>query len=636
MYSHRSEHSHSRQYNGRSARQWDGYDDRREEWRETHRDVQRESYHKYGGDGHSSTQKTSRSREYSDSPKRPYSRDSLNRDRSRKSPVRRRMSSPDWGAFEKKRQRFTEGDEDDYRYRRVPEDKSSRQSPDSFSRTDVTKDLKHTVPQDEDFRYRKTTQDSRHRHRHEEFTYKQQRDDLTSRRLSGYYKDRDGHERSWDRSQERTRSQDHSTKSYAKPRERHDSPPIDHEDRCLKRTRIPLNASGGQSFESDVTHQSPEQKKSTQGFQRFLDVLNKGVNVATLTQIVTQPSTDVDVQPQSTSSFMNTGDYQWSPRCERQHESHKNTSHWKESEGSQRPDSPQPRRRSFSPRGRSLSDETSLQRADGERGYFRSNRRSGSPSVVEKTTLTPDEEHKHRYMQGVLEAIGMNLGFEELGQMSHRIQERLYGKKDSDVAHNRRGSRERDTRRPFSPRLQSRSSSSRSSRSPSTQEYYTKKESYSAQEDVRGAHQAVEYGQNSSNRFLQESEKSETNSQESTAAFPHNPPYILSEPSLPPVMPMYSPVNSSALSYPALPPNLPHIGPGLFLPRRPPLLPFPRVPPLNIFPAVLAQTRHLLPQRMSHPPPFFNLPIQPLNTTQKSKTLSRPRCLQVIETKQPG
>lgn len=272
MYSNRSEHSHSRQYNDRSSRQWDGYDDRREEWRETHRDVSWDSHHKYGGDGHSSTERTSRSREYSDSPKRLYSKDSLNRDRSRKSPVRRRMSSPDWGAFEKKRRRFTDGDEDDYRYRRVPEDKSSRQSPDSFSHADVTKDLKHTLPQEEDFRYRKTTQDSRHRYRHEELTYKQQRDDLTCRRLSGYYKDRDGHERSWDRSQERTRSHDHSTKvghikhcvllfgllfnvvlikysslqSYAKPRERNDSPSVDHEDRCLNRTRFPLNASSEQ------------------------------------------------------------------------------------------------------------------------------------------------------------------------------------------------------------------------------------------------------------------------------------------------------------------------------------------------------------------------------------------------------
>lgn len=217
MMSNRSEYSHRRQYSDRSSRQWDGYDDRWEERRESHRDIPRDSYHKYGGDGHSSTERTSRSREYSDSPNRLYSKDSVSRDWSRKSPVRRRMSSPDWGASEKKRRRFTEDNEDDYRYRREPEDKSNRQSPDSFSRAHLTKDFKHTLPQEEDFKYRKTTQDFRHRYRHEEFTYRQQHDVLTHRRSSGYYKDRDGHERSRDRSQERTRSQDRSTKvSYNK------------------------------------------------------------------------------------------------------------------------------------------------------------------------------------------------------------------------------------------------------------------------------------------------------------------------------------------------------------------------------------------------------------------------------------
>lgn len=205
MYSHRSEPSHNRQYSDRSSRQWDGYDDHRER-REPHRDIEWDSHHKYGG----GTERTSRSREYSDSPKRLYSNDSLNRERSRKSPVRRRMSSPDWGASEKKGRRFTEGDEDDYRYRRVPEDKASRQSPDSL-RAHTTKDFKHTLPQEEDFKCRKTTQDSRHRYRHEEVTYRHRHDDLTCRQSSGYYKDRDAHERSWDCSPERTRSQDHST-----------------------------------------------------------------------------------------------------------------------------------------------------------------------------------------------------------------------------------------------------------------------------------------------------------------------------------------------------------------------------------------------------------------------------------------
>lgn len=470
-----------------------------------------------------------------------------------------------------------------------------------------------------------------------------------------------------------------------------------------------------QSFESDVTNQFaavPEQKSSTKGFQRFLDVLNKGVNVAMLTKIVNQNATEVDDPPQSPTSFMSTADRLWSPSCAgRQQENHQNTSHWSESEGSQRLASPHPRHRSFSPNGGALSDEKSLQRGEGEQSYLSSNSRSGSPSVMEKITLTPEDEHKHRQMQDVLQAIGLNLGFEELGQMSHRIQERLYGKKDSDRGHGR-GSREWDTRRALSPTPQSRSSSSRSSFSPSTREYYKKKDSYSAKRDVTQAHQvqaqpavdygqqsssstlpdskkcetnsrqsiatspafspnptytlskpspspvmpvyspvnclqaqpAVDYGQNSSSSTLQESKNCETNSQQSIAtcqAFSQNPTYTLSEPSPPPVMPMYSPVNCFPLPYPALPPNLPHVRPGLFLPRLPPFLPYPCVPPLNMFPAVLAQTRHLVPQHLSNPRPhFFNFPDtnppQPLNTIQKPKTMSRPRCLQVIETTQPG
>ncbi|XP_040893180.1 cyclin-dependent kinase 12-like [Toxotes jaculatrix] len=653
MYSHGSEYGHRRQCGDRSSRQWDDYDDGWEERREPHRDAPRDSYHRYGGDGHSSTERTNSSREYSDSPKRLYSKDSLSRDWSRKSPVRRRVSSPDRTAAEKKRQRFTDDDDedDDYRYRCEPEDKTHRQSPDSFSHVHVPKDFKHTLPQEEDFKYRKTSQDSRHRHRHEEFTYRQQHDDY--RPLSGHYKDRDRYRRNWDRSEERTRSQEHSAKRCGKPREQDDSPSTDHEDHRQNRTRFLLNEPSGQSFESDATNQSPavpEQKSST-GFQRFLDVLNKGVNVDMLTKIVTQTSAEVGDRPCSPVSFMNTADHLWSPSSAgRQQGSHQNNRHWSESEGSQRPTSPQPHHRSYSPQGSSVSDDKSLQRSDGGQTYYSYNSRSGSPSVVEKITLTPEDEHKHRQMQNVLQAIGMDLGSEELGQMSHRIKERLYGKKDSDWGRHRRGSRERDTKRAFSPRHQSRSSSSsRSNFSPSTRDSYMKKDLCGSQRDVTEVHPAqvhpaVEYDQSGSSSSLQDSEKSETNSQETTAALQTvspNSTYSSSEPPLPPVMPTYSPVNCSPLPYPALPPNLPHVGPGLFLPCLPPFLPYPHIPPLNIFPAVLSQTRHLLPQQISNPQlPLFNLPdvnpVQPQNTTQKSKTPSRPRCLQVIETKQPG
>ncbi|XP_056229045.1 cyclin-dependent kinase 12-like isoform X3 [Seriola aureovittata] len=654
MHSNRSEHSHRRQYSDRSSRQWGDYDDRREERHEPHRDVQWDSYHKYGGDGHSSTERTNRSREYSDSPKRRYSKDSVSRDWSRKSPVRRHVSSPDWSGAEKKRQRFTDDDEDDYRYRREPEDKTYRQSPDSFSHLHVPKDFKHTLPQEEDFKFSKTSQDSRHRHRPEEFTYRQQHDDY--RLMSGYYKDSHRHERSWDRSEERTRSQERTSKSCGKPRERDDSPSTDHEDHRQNRTRFPLTESSGQSFGSDVTNQSPSvpEQKSTRGFQRFLDVLNKGVNVAMLTKIVTQTSPEICDQPSSPGSFMNTANRRWSPSsADQQQGSHQNNQHWNESEGSQSLASPQPHHRSFSPQGYSPSDEKSLQRSDGGQNYYSLNSRSRSPSVVGKITLTPEDEHKHRQMQDVLQAIGMDLGSEELGQMTHRIQERLYGKKDSDRGRHRRGSRERDSRQAFSPRRRSRSSSSsRSNFSSLTRDNYMRKDSCSARRDETEVDQVkvhqAEYGQNGSSSSLQDSEKCETNSQESSAAlqiFSQNTTYSLSEPPLTPVMPTYSPVNCSPLPYPtlppALPPNLPHVGPRLFLPRLPPFLPYPHIPPLNIIPAVLAQTRHLLPQNISNPQsPFFNLPnlnpVQPLNTTQKSKTQSRPRCLQVIETKQPG
>nr|XP_019940080.1 PREDICTED: uncharacterized protein LOC109627749 [Paralichthys olivaceus]XP_019940081.1 PREDICTED: uncharacterized protein LOC109627749 [Paralichthys olivaceus] len=648
MYSNKAEHSNRRQY--RDRRQWDDYDDRWEERREPHRD----SYHKHGGDKHSSTEKTNKTRGYSDSPKRRYGKDAVSRDGSRKSPVRGRMSSPDRGAADKTRRRYAKDQEDDYRFRREPEDRKHRQSPDSFSHKRVPKDFKHALPYEEDLKYRKSSQDSRHRH--EEYPYRQQHSDYKS---SMYYKDKDHHEGRWDHSEERTRSQERSTKSCGKPREKNDCRSKGHEYHHQNRKRSPLNEPCGQLSESDITNQSPSvpEQNSTRGFQRFLDLLNKGVNVAMLTKVVTQTPPEVKDEPRSPASF-NTTEHQWSPSsARRQQGSHQNNHCWTESEGSQRVVSPQRHHRSFSPKRCSPPDEKSLLRRDAGQSYYSLNSRSRSPSVVGNNTLTPEDEHKHRQMQDVLQAIGMDLGSEELGQMSHRIQERLYGKKDRDRGRHRGGSTERDTRRAISPRHRSRSSSSnRSNFSSLTRDSYMKKDSCSgsARRDVIEVHQiqvhqAVEYDQNDSSSSLQDSEQCETISQESPAAlqtFSPSTAYNLLKPPLTPAMPPYSPVNYSQLPYPALhpslPPNLapnfPHVSPRLFLP---PYLPYPIIRPLNIFPSVLNQTSRLLPQHISNPPSaLFNQasinPLQPLNTAQKSKTQARPRCLQVIETKQPG
>lgn len=313
-----------------------------------------------------------------------------------------------------------------------------------------------------------------------------------------------------------------------------------------------------------------------------------------LNKIVSQtPSND---QPHSPSSSMD---------AQRHQEERHNTNHWSESGGSQVLLSPQSGHPSFSPKKHSVSIEKSLQRSDKEL----SRSRSRSPQRVDKVTLTPEDEHKHKQMQDVLQAIGLNLGFEELGQMSHRIQERLYGKKESD-GHSCERSREKDSRRrrARSPRLQSRSSSSRSSLSPSPQEGRMKEESLSSQRDG--------------------SEDQQQDQQQ-------NATYTWQEHFAPPVLPTYPPASYSALPYPALLSNVPQ-NPAIPLLHGPPFLSYPPVQPFNMFPSAMAHTNHLPPQHTVNPQPFFNPPVQPLNNNQKAKTLSRPRCLQVIETKQAG
>ncbi|CAB1444897.1 unnamed protein product [Pleuronectes platessa] len=371
MYSNRAEHSNRRPYGDRSARQRDNYDDRWEERRDPHRD----SYQKHGVDGHSSAEKTNNTRGYSDSPKRWYGKDRVSRDGSRKSPVRGRMSSPDWGAADKTRRRYAKDHEDDYRMK-ISNTGNPLRTPDTGT----------------NMRKERT------------------------------------------RSQERTGSQERSTKTCGQPREKNDCRSKGHEYHHQIGKGFPLNEPCGQSFESDIPNQGPSvpEQNSTRGFQRFLDLLNKGVNVAMLNKVVAQNPPEVKDGPRSPVSF-NTAERQWSPSsARRQQGSHQNNHCWTESKGSQRPASPQPHHRSFSPKRCSPPDEKSLFRGDAGQSYYSLTSRSRSPSVVGNTTLTPEDEHKHRQMQDVLQAIGMDLGSEELGQMSHRIQERLYGKKDSD------------------------------------------------------------------------------------------------------------------------------------------------------------------------------------------------------------
>lgn len=387
--------------------------------------------------------------------------------------------------------------------------------------------------------------------------------------------------------------------------------------------------------ERDDTHQNarlPDKSKSSKGFQLFLDVLNKGVNVATLTKIMT--SAKEDSRPQTLTSHLNTKDQPTSPRSAgRGPEFRQNPNRGSEdAEFWSTASSERPHKSLSTPKENFLSDERPVRSCDEDQTYPSSSGCSWSLAHLDKTTLTPEEEHKHKQAQHILQAIGMDIEFEELGQMSHRIQERLYGKKDSYRGRPGGRSRERETMRGLSPKLHNRSSSSsRSSYSPSPH----KSENRDSRSFQRGVtekqhNQSIDYGQNSSSDILQGSSNSEVKSRENIStcqAYPPNFTYTLPESCPVPAMPTYSPGSSPGMPFPAHLPNLSQHRPQLCFPHMPP---YPQPPPVNAFPAVLAQMRPLF------PPPFGNPSVQPLNPPQKSKPLSRPRCLQVIETKQPG
>ncbi|KAM9314585.1 uncharacterized protein KZ484_024295 [Pholidichthys leucotaenia] len=657
MHPSRSAYSHRRDYSDRSSRQLDEYSSRQEERRESHGDPPRNSYNKYGSDSRGSKERKSKSGEYEDSPQKPYSKNSVNRDWSRKSPMGRCTSSPIYEASERKRPRFSEEEERDYRYRYELQEKSFRLSPDDFSRKHVTRSFSETSPQEEVFRYGKSPQDSRHGQWNEEFTYRQRDDDVDYRQMSDGYKDRDNCEWSQDRSRERPRSPEHSSKNYVIPRERNTSPPTTpyQEDYGPDRmVRVPLNGSVAPSYDREAVRQAtsePAEQKATKGFQRFLDVLNKGVNVDILTKIVTQPSEDSDHIRNPQSSFITSANRSWSPGCsQRNEERWPSNSPWIESEVPRRVISPPPQPWSLSPRRWPPPDENPMRRSDDGPEEYTS--KSRSPPLIERKQLSPDDEHKHRQMKDVLQAIGMDLGFEELGQMSHRIQERLYGRKDGDS-----GRKEAQVKKPYSPKRQSKtSSSSKSSYTPPTQDYYMKRDLYSpgrSQGDERQTHQVhqyVEYSRKKMNSIsVQGSRKSEAQKEENTSAlqdFSPTPTYPMSMPPPSPLVPSYPPVTCPPppiLPFPPpVPPAVPPVIPPIFLPSLPPFLPYPGMKPMNMPAALHPPAPPLFPPALGNlNPQLYNLPaastFQSLNTAQKSKTRFRHRCLQEIEikTKQP-
>ncbi|XP_061130287.1 uncharacterized protein LOC133151352 isoform X3 [Syngnathus typhle] len=626
-------------------RKWrDDYNDRQEDRHEYCRDVQWDSYHSHFQTGPGRTERSNRSTDYRDPPQKLYSKDSPVRDGDTGSPARGRLSSPDRRVAEKKRRWFTGDSRDDSSYRCEPDGKKYRRLPDSFS-----KDFKHQLTQEVDFKYRPSMQDSQSRHRREVSTSRyHQAYNSSHRQPSTYNKERDDHERNHSYSLERKLSREDSKKRHIRSRERKNSSPTDPIDHRQNQARD-LDESKRQSFEH-VTKPSQDvpEKKNSNGFQRFLDVLNKGVDVDMLNQIVIQnPADDCGKSPPAALSH-NVVDHSYIPGEQVGQQNVNKCNEENFGEERHRLHFPQHCLESISPIRRSPYDATSVQRSDETQGCMG----SGIPPVVEKKSLAPEDEHKHQQIQEVLQAIGVDLGPEELGQMSHRINERLYGKRGSDCSYQSTERRERITRSAHSSRRRSRSSSSSSSSAsrskPSCNDSSVCRDSYGAQSNFKV--EQVRVPNNS--RSLLDHQKCETQA----TAFPNTPttlrPTMLT-------MPAYGSVNRPPMVYPPQVPNISNLGPKFVfppppacLPHQPSMLPLPSCPPfmpypypyprpfsLNMLPSVLAQTRHLLPPPVNNmPPPFINpsnvqIPLPSIVDTIKCRTLSRPRCLLLIDTK---
>ncbi|XP_017292343.1 serine/arginine repetitive matrix protein 1 [Kryptolebias marmoratus] len=615
MYSHRFEYSHRRQDVDRSSRHWDDYEDRWDDYKDrwegrpqSHREVQQDSCREYR-DGQSSSEGLSRKWEFSGAPK-----DSLNRDWSRKSPVRRLGASPVWEAPEKKRRPYAEDDDRDFRYRCEPLEEAQNQS----------NDFKYAPPREGDLKPRRTPPDFRSRHQRDELRLRERRKDLG---FSDRFGDKDYCKRRRDSSRETARSPDRFSKNYSHAGEMGSPPTSARYDDYQKRAKRLLNGSSRKPSEGDAASQSSSvpERKSSVGFQRFLDVLNKGVNVDALTKIVSQTSTEVSDEYISQCPLVNAVDRSWSLGCpERQQEVRQPDGSWGGGAGSL-PLSPQPHQRSSSPNRRPASDENFPLSSDG-----RGSLSSKSPSA-EKVTLTPEDEEKRKQMRDVLQAIGVDLGFDELGQMSHRIQERLYGKKNDD--HGQKVNQGRSSRLASRHRSRS-SSSSRSTFSPVRQDCLVTKDDCRPPRCLTELQQAAEYNQRI-RRSFQNHKHSGPPSQKSTAAFracspTSAPSYTVTPP--PPVPPINSPP-----PYPAPPPGLPpppfppSIGSGIFLP---PMLPNPNLRQ-NILPPAPGQTGQLMqPQPQRFTPPNVNV-VNPTRKKRKRRISARmperTRYLQVLK-----
>lgn len=186
-----------------------------------------------------------------------------------------------------------------------------------------------------------------------------------------------------------------------------------------------------------------------QGFQRFLNVLNKGVDVNLLRRIVSEESEELSLDDQVQDN--------------QQHEATQSPiKSRRKTDAKPMPEHSGSGERRTGPR----RPHRNLKRANDE-SEEEPKMPSVSPSGVKKKKedrIKHDEQHEQ--LQNILTSLGLQLEVEEISKLANRTQERLYGKKTGNV--NAESSRAPDRQPTHSPRSNRSCSSSSSSCSSSS------------------------------------------------------------------------------------------------------------------------------------------------------------------------
>lgn len=178
-----------------------------------------------------------------------------------------------------------------------------------------------------------------------------------------------------------------------------------------------------------MTSPAQEETNINKGFQRFLSLLNNGVDLDLLSRIVTDDSEELPSDQKPLNIQAPAVESKSGPRTSKIQELNSEAL-LPDSSGERKTDLPPPEK-SCSERHSLPDDEEKHERGgqcSGSSSRFRS-----SPTVKKKEKVEPEKtkgDEQREQLQNILKTLGLSLEVEEMSKLTDRTQERLYGKKN--------------------------------------------------------------------------------------------------------------------------------------------------------------------------------------------------------------